>query len=79
MIDSFKTEPGGRIRLGLLLSESELPSKPERDAFFSQFGHWHCFISKCEEEKFMVFSSSHTENLSFESLPVDYLYAPDSL
>jgi glycosyltransferase involved in cell wall biosynthesis len=86
MIDSLRfvgksgleTEPGGYIRLGLLLNESEIPAKPARDVFFSQFGHQHCFISKSEEEKFIVFSSSHTEKLSFESLPIDYLYAPDS-
>lgn len=75
---SLETEPGRNIRLGLLLNQSEIPSKQARDLFFSKFGRQHCFISKSWGKKFTVYSSSGKEKLSFESLPVDYLYTPDS-
>lgn len=63
------------IRLGILLRH--LPSERERNAFFGYFGRQHCFIQRSWWNKFHVFSSTGPERLSLESLPVDYLYAPD--
>lgn len=74
----LETAPGRNIRLGLLLNKSDIPSKQARDLFFYQFGRQHCFIFKSWSKRFTVFSSSGKEKLPFESLPVDYLYAPDS-
>ena len=66
------------MSLGLVLRRICLPSKEERESFFAQFGSQHCFIVESRIRGFKVLSSSGTERVSFESLPADYLYAPDN-
>lgn len=64
------------VRLGLLLRNSDLPSEQDRSSFFARFGSEHCFISKSWMRGFKVFSASNVEMRPFDSLGVDYLYAP---
>src|SRR6266581_1133668 len=68
---------GQNISLGILLHKDDLPSEEERRLFFEQFGPQHSFILRSWWSKFTVFTSAATKKLPFESLPVDYLYAPD--
>ena len=68
---------GQNIRLGVLINKDEMPSEKERQRFFAEFGHQHCFITKSRWNKFHVFSPTGTQKLSFTSLPVDFFYAPD--
>ena len=65
------------MRLGVLITRNDLPSQREQESFFSQFGRQHSFIVKSRIGGFKVFSFSGTLRIAFESLPVDYLYAPD--
>src|SRR5205085_6887244 len=68
---------GQNIRLGILLDKDDIPPEEERRLFFEQFGRQHSFMLRSWWEKFTVFTSTTTKRLPFESLPVDYLYAPD--
>ncbi len=65
-----------RTKLGIIVSEPNLPSKKERDAFLSEFGQEHCFILRQNNDKFQVVSSE--SELNYDSLPVDCLYEPDN-
>src|SRR5437016_12577495 len=73
----LETKSRSSTGLLLLLKRNNLPSERERELFFSQFGNQHCFIIKSWTGGFKVFSSRATERVTFECLPVDYLYAPD--
>src|SRR2546422_447924 len=75
---SIRVIEGSReIRLGLLLRKDHMPSELERRLFFEQFGRQHSFMLRSWWSKFTVFSTNATKKLPFESLPVNYLYAPD--
>src|SRR2546425_4779448 len=65
------------IRLGLLLNKEGVPSEKERRLFFEQFGSQHSFLIRSWRNKFHVLSSTGAEEPPPDSLPVDYLYAPD--
>jgi len=73
----LQAEPRQNLRLGVLITRNDLPSQREQESFFSQFGRQHSFIVKSRIGGFKVFSFSGTLRIAFESLPVDYLYAPD--
>ena len=64
------------IKLGILLRS--LPSEQERKDFFARFGSQHCFIQRSWWNKFRVIFSGSSRMVSRESLPADYLYAPDN-
>jgi glycosyltransferase involved in cell wall biosynthesis len=71
----------GRVlgpRLGIIVSEHNLPSAEERGAFFSEFGNEHCFILRAHEDEFHVFSTGTEFKMNFEALPIDYLYQPEN-
>ncbi|MEK6280893.1 MAG: glycosyltransferase [Acidobacteriota bacterium] len=68
---------GQNVRLGLLLTESDIPSEQDRQLFFQQFGRQHSFLHRSSQNRFHVFSSTVSEKLAFDSLPVDYFYAPN--
>src|SRR5256886_15095020 len=75
---SMRVTQGSRdIRLGFLLKKDDIPSESERRLFFEQFGRQHSFMLGSWWGKFTVFSPDSTKKVSFESLPVDYLYASD--
>src|SRR6266446_201453 len=78
MLRAHELQSKPSISLGLVLRRICLPSKEERESFFSHFGSQHCFIVESRIRGFKVLSSSGTERVSFESLPADYLYAPDN-
>jgi glycosyltransferase involved in cell wall biosynthesis len=63
--------------LGVFLTADDLPSEAERRNFFAKFGCQHCFITKSWWNKLHVFFPDAAEKQSFDSLPVDYLYAPE--
>ena len=63
------------VRLGILLRS--LPSEREREDFFARLGPQHCFVQRSWWNKFRVISSDSSRMVSLESLPADYLYAPD--
>ena len=71
----------GRVsspRLGIILSERDLPSPKERSSFLSEFGKEHCFILRANHDEFKVFSAGRELSMNYEALPVDYLYQPDN-
>src|SRR5256886_9843630 len=75
---SIRVTKGSRdIRLGVLLDKDDMPSEEERRLFFEQFGPQHSFLLRSWWSKFTVFTPDATKKLALESLPVDYLYAPD--
>jgi glycosyltransferase involved in cell wall biosynthesis len=63
--------------LGVFLKTEDLPSEAERRSFFAKFGCQHCFITKAWWNKLHVFFPAAAEKQSFDSLAIDYLYAPD--
>src|SRR5437588_7630890 len=68
---------GQNISLGILLHTDDLPCHEERRFFCEQLGLQHSFMLRSWWSKFTFFTSAATKKLPFESLPVDYLYAPD--
>jgi len=68
---------GQNIRLGILLDKDDIPPEEERRLILEQFGRQHSFLLRSWWSKFTVFTPEVTKKLPFESLPVDYLYAPD--
>ncbi len=66
-----------RPRLGVFLKTEDLPSEAERRSFFAKFGCQHCFITTAWWNKLHVFFPAAAEKQSFDSLAIDYLYAPD--
>src|SRR5438552_15264484 len=71
----------GRVsspRLGIILSERDLPSPKERSSFLSEFGKEHCFILRANHDEFKVFFAGRELSMNYEALPVDYLYQPDN-
>src|SRR5213083_1313213 len=75
---ALEHQPSLNVRLGILLKRNNRPSRHDRELFFSKFGDRHCFVVRSRMRGFKVFSSSGVDRLPCESLPVDYLYAPDN-
>ncbi len=63
-------------RLGIILSEGDLPSPEERSSFLLDFGKEHCFILRANHDEFRVFSAGRELRTNYEALPVDYFYQP---
>lgn len=67
-----------RPGIGIVIGEADLPSEEEQNRFYRQFGHQHRFILQSGKNRFYMLSSARTKRVSFKSLPVDYIYNPDS-